>query len=161
MDKNFKQKLKDLMSRDGFYIALFLCLCVVVTVGTFSYKKFSAQNQANKIQETSEDDSYNTDDNNEVANANNQILNAERVENSVTNEESKNNNKEVNNIHEEEWSLKRQDALEKAKYKCEECGNIANLGVYENNVNSSNDELIVLCKKCYEKNINAVKLHYE
>ena len=45
--------------------------------------------------------------------------------------------------------------------KCEECGNIANLGVYENNVNSSNDELIVLCKKCYEKNINAVKLHYE
>ncbi|MDU1232621.1 MAG: M23 family metallopeptidase [Clostridium sp.] len=94
MDKNFKQKLKDLMSRDGFYIALFLCLCVVVTVGTFSYKKFSAQNQANKIQETSEDDSYNTDDNNEVANANNQIPNAERVENSVTNEESKNNNKE-------------------------------------------------------------------
>ena len=74
---------------------------------------------------------------------------------------SKNNNKEVNNIHEEEWSLKRQDALEKAKYKCEECGNITNLGVYENNVNSSNDELIVLCKKCYEKNINAVKLHYE
>ena len=74
---------------------------------------------------------------------------------------SKNNNKEVNNIHEEDWNLKRQDALEKAKYKCEECGNIANLGVYENNVNSSNDELIVLCKKCYEKNINAVKLHYE
>ena len=73
----------------------------------------------------------------------------------------KNNNKEVNNIHEEDWNLKRQDALEKAKYKCEECGNIANLGVYENNVNSSNDELIVLCKKCYEKNINAVKLHYE
>ena len=31
----------------------------------------------------------------------------------------------------------------------------------QNNVNSSNDELIVLCKKCYEKNINAVKLHYE
>ena len=68
---------------------------------------------------------------------------------------------EGNNIHEEDWNLKRQDALEKAKYKCEECGNIANLGVYENNVNSSNDELIVLCKKCYEKNINAVKLHYE
>lgn len=72
------------------------------------------------------------------------------------------NNKEVNDIHnEEEWNLKRQGALEKAKYKCEECGNIANLGVYENNFNNSSNELIVLCKKCYEKNIDGVKLHYE
>ena len=76
--------------------------------------------------------------------------------------ESKNNNKEVNDIHiEEEWNLKRQDALEKAKYNCEECGNIANLEVYENNFNSSSNELIVLCKKCYEKNIDGVNLHYE
>lgn len=89
MDKNFKQKLKNLMSRDGFYIALFLCLCVVVTVGTFSYKKFSAQNQIDNIQGTNDDESYNIEEGNDVAN--NQIPNAERVENSVTNDESKNN----------------------------------------------------------------------
>ena len=94
MDKNFKVKLKDLMSRDGFYIALFLCLCVIVTVGTFSYKKFTAQNQIDKAQEQeiNESESYNTEENNEVVN--NQIPNAERVENTVTTEEKKQKNNE-------------------------------------------------------------------
>lgn len=59
----------------------------------------------------------------------------------------------------EEWNLKRKEALQKAKYKCEECGNIANLDVYENNIN--NNEVIVLCKKCYEKSFEKLKLHYE
>lgn len=89
MDKNLKQKLKNLMSKDGFYIALFLCLCVVLTVGTFSYKKFSDQNQIDNIQGTNEEESYNIEESNDVAN--NQMPNAERVENSVTNDESKTN----------------------------------------------------------------------
>ena len=59
----------------------------------------------------------------------------------------------------EEWNLKRKEALQKAKYKCEECGNIANLDVYENNIN--NNEVIVLCKKCYEESFEKLKLHYE
>ena len=59
----------------------------------------------------------------------------------------------------EEWNLKRKKALQKAKYKCEECGNIANLDVYENNIN--NNEVIVLCKKCYEESFEKLKLHYE
>lgn len=96
MDKNYKQKLKDLMSRDGFYIALFLCLCLVVTVGTFSYKKFIVQNPIDNTQEINEDESYNNEEINNVADsevedstvANNQIPNAERVENSVTTEEN-------------------------------------------------------------------------
>lgn len=92
MNKNFKEKLKDLMSRDGFYIALFLCLCVVVTVGTFSYKKFTAQNQMSNIQESNGEESDTTDKNNEVVN--NQIPNAERVENTVTIDENKSENKE-------------------------------------------------------------------
>lgn len=94
MDKNFKVKLKDLMSRDGFYIALFLCLCVIVTVGTFSYKKFSAQNQIDNTQEQeiNKEESYNAEDNNEVVN--NAIPNAERVENTITNEENKQDNKQ-------------------------------------------------------------------
>ena len=101
MDKNYKQKFKDLMSRDGFYIALFLCLCVVVTVGTFSYKKFTVQNPIDNTQEINEDQSDNNEEINNVADsdvadsnvadsnvANNQIPNAERVENTVTNEEN-------------------------------------------------------------------------
>lgn len=87
MDKNLKQKLKDLMSRDGFYIALFLCLCVIVTVGTFSYKKFTAQNEIYNTQETEEEEQDNGEEVNDVAN--NQIPNAERVENTVTPEEGK------------------------------------------------------------------------
>ncbi|WP_294405714.1 M23 family metallopeptidase [uncultured Clostridium sp.] len=92
MDKNFKEKLKDLMSRDGFYIALFLCLCVVVTVGTVSYKKFTAQNQISNTQESNEEESYTTDENNEVAN--NQIPNAERVENTTATDANKSENKD-------------------------------------------------------------------
>lgn len=72
---------------------------------------------------------------------------------------NKNNNVENKTQIEEEWNLKRKEALQKAKYKCEECGNIANLDVYENSIN--NNEVIVLCKKCYEESFEKLKLHYE
>ncbi|WP_195987484.1 hypothetical protein [Clostridium sp. D53t1_180928_C8] len=72
---------------------------------------------------------------------------------------NKNNNVENKIQIEEEWNLKRKEALQKAKYKCEECGNIANLDVYENSIN--NNEVIVLCKKCYEESFEKLKLHYE
>lgn len=60
----------------------------------------------------------------------------------------------------EEWNLKRHKALEKAKYKCEECGNITNLEAYAKEINND-EELIVLCKMCYEKNMGKIKLHYQ
>ena len=69
------------------------------------------------------------------------------------------NYKNDNNIKDKEkWSLKRHKALERAKYKCEECGSITNLEVYTKEFNN-NEELIVLCKMCYEKNIGEMKLH--
>lgn len=72
---------------------------------------------------------------------------------------NKNDYKEDSNINnKEEWNLKRHKALEKAKYKCEECGNITNLEVYTKEINND-EELIVLCKMCYEKNIGEMKLH--
>ena len=72
---------------------------------------------------------------------------------------NKNDYKEDSNINnKEEWNLKRHKALEKAKYKCEECGNITNLEVYTKEINND-EELIVLCKMCYEKNIGEIKLH--
>ena len=74
---------------------------------------------------------------------------------------NKNDYKEDSNINnKEEWNLKRHKALEKAKYKCEECGNITNLEVYTKQINND-EELIVLCKMCYEKNIGEIKLHYQ
>lgn len=74
---------------------------------------------------------------------------------------NKNDYKEDSNINnKEEWNLKRHKALEKAKYKCEECGNITNLEVYTKEINND-EELIVLCKMCYEKNIGDIKLHYQ
>lgn len=73
----------------------------------------------------------------------------------------RNDYKENSNIsNKEEWNLKRHKALEKAKYKCEECGNITNLEVYTKEINND-EELIVLCKMCYEKNIGDIKLHYQ
>lgn len=60
----------------------------------------------------------------------------------------------------EQWKFKRYEVLEKAKYQCEECGNIANIEVYER-LEVDNEEFIVLCKKCYEKNMAEIKLHYQ
>ena len=67
---------------------------------------------------------------------------------------NKNDYKEDSNINnKEEWNLKRHKALEKAKYKCEECGNITNLEVYTKEIN--NDvELICVTKRIL------VKLNY-
>lgn len=72
---------------------------------------------------------------------------------------NKNDYKETSD-NKEEWNLKRHKALEKAKYKCEECGNITNLEVYTKEINND-EELIVLCKMCYEKNMGEIKLHYQ
>lgn len=74
---------------------------------------------------------------------------------------NRNDYKDDNNIkNKEEWKLKRHKVLEKAKYKCEECGSITNLEVYTKEINND-EELIVLCKMCYEKNIAEIKLHYQ
>ena len=48
--------------------------------------------------------------------------------------------------------------MERAKYKCEECGSITNLEVYTKEFNN-NEELIVICKMWYENNIGEMKLH--
>ena len=72
---------------------------------------------------------------------------------------NKNDYKETSD-NKEEWNLKRHKALEKAKYKCEECGNITNLEVYTKEINND-EELIVLFKMCYEKNMGEIKLHYQ
>ena len=48
MDKNYKQRAKGFFKKEGFYIVLFLCLCITAIAATISF------NKSNKLKETSE-----------------------------------------------------------------------------------------------------------
>jgi len=88
LDKNLKEKVKKLVRKEGFYIALFLCLCIIVTVGTISYKMISNKNEVNKTEEINKELALNSTENEKVIN---DMQNAERVENVP--ETNKNNTK--------------------------------------------------------------------
>lgn len=83
MDTNLKQKLKGIFKKDGFYIALFVCLCMLVTAGTLSYKKIIADREASQVQNS--DNQIAFDENNAEEN----IQNAQRVDNSENKDENK------------------------------------------------------------------------
>lgn len=90
MDKNLKEKFKNLVRKEGFYIALFLCLCIVVTVGTISYKMLSNKNEINKTEDINNELTLNSDNEGKT---NNEIQNAERVENAQNNNNKDNTDK--------------------------------------------------------------------
>jgi len=77
LDKNLKEKFRTLIRKEGFYIALFLCLCIIVTVGTISYKMIST-NKVNKTEDINKDLTLNSSNEEKTIN---EIPNAERVEN--------------------------------------------------------------------------------
>lgn len=77
MDKNLKEKFKKLVRKEGFYIALFLCLCVIVTVGTVSYKVLSNKPETNKAEDTNKELTLNSNDGEKTVN---QVQNAERAQ---------------------------------------------------------------------------------
>jgi len=83
MDKNLKGKFREVFRKEGFYIALFLCLCIIVTVGTISYKKISSKNITNKSEEINKEITLNVDGNGKTIanNFTNEMPNAERVQN--------------------------------------------------------------------------------
>ena len=91
MDQNKKNKVKDFFRKEGFYLVLFVCLCIVATVAAFTIRKNSVANQENKannelsLNEVEDNTSSETD-----SNFNKQ--NAERVEN---NDELANNSEEI------------------------------------------------------------------
>ena len=90
MDQNKKNKVKDFLRKEGFYLVLFVCLCIVATVAAFTIRKNSVANEQNKVNnelslnEVEDNNSSETD-----SNFNKQ--NAERVEN---NDELANSNEE-------------------------------------------------------------------
>ena len=78
MDQNKKTKVKDFFRKEGFYLALFICLCVVATAAAFAIKNNSNENNAKK------DDNEFTLNIEEKADSNTSDItkqNAERVEN--------------------------------------------------------------------------------
>lgn len=82
MNKNLKEKFKNLIRKEGFYIALFLCLCIIVTVGTISYKMLSNRSEANKVEDINKELTMNSDDSGKTVN---EVQNAERVDNASSN----------------------------------------------------------------------------
>lgn len=90
MDQNKKNKVKDFFRREGFYVVLFVCLCLVATVAAFTVRKNSISKEQNKVNnelslnEAEDNISSKTD-----SSFNKQ--NAERVEN---NDELANSNEE-------------------------------------------------------------------
>lgn len=73
MDNKKKDKVKEFFRKEGFYVALFLCLCVVATVAAVTMKSNKESEQAKK---PAQEFSLNVD-NNDVST---EKQNAERVE---------------------------------------------------------------------------------
>lgn len=85
MDKNYKQKAKDFFRKEGFYVVLFICLCIITTVATIAIKKAKDSESQAKIEENNNKEiSLNVDD----KSVNNEIQNAQRVENTQSQSES-------------------------------------------------------------------------
>ncbi|MBD7915788.1 M23 family metallopeptidase [Clostridium sp. Sa3CUN1] len=80
MNLNKKDKVKDFFRKDGFYLALFLCLCVIATVAIVTTKKNNSLEENNTAQN---EFTLNIDEQ-ETSEAKKQ--NAERVEEDITNE---------------------------------------------------------------------------
>lgn len=75
MDQNNKNKVKDFFRKEGFYLVLFLCLCVIATVAVVTTRKNTSLQQSNN---TENEFTLNVDDK-ETSEI--QKQNAERVEN--------------------------------------------------------------------------------
>ncbi|MCR4945016.1 MAG: M23 family metallopeptidase [Clostridium sp.] len=106
MDKNYKQIVKDFFRKEGFYIVLFICLCIVAAVGTIVYNNSldtnsqtdlevneDSKEQASLNKDSSEEENNRKEDNNKEIDkgVSTEIPNAERAEakNNKTNESSK------------------------------------------------------------------------
>lgn len=90
LNKNLKEKAKKLFRKEGFYIALFLCLCIMLAIGTVSYKMLSNKNEVNKTEDANKELTLNSGNDEKTVN---QVQNAERAENVKDNKNSNSNAK--------------------------------------------------------------------
>lgn len=92
MDKNYKQIVKDFFRKEGFYIVLFVCLCIVAVAGIIVYKdsidtksQTALENSASSSEAASVDVGNDKNDNSngdkKDKGVSTEVPNAERVEN--------------------------------------------------------------------------------
>jgi murein DD-endopeptidase MepM/ murein hydrolase activator NlpD len=93
MDKNYKQKVKDFFRKEGFYIVLFICLCIVTTVATIAYKKANKSESQSSVADQNQEITLNVDDKDKDVSS--QVPNAERVENTQKQQNGKGATKPV------------------------------------------------------------------
>ena len=86
MNKKFKEKIKGAFGKEGFYMALVICLCVVVAAGTISYKTYINRNKTDNSNDMNSEVALNVDSK-ESSISNNEMQNAERVMNDVEKKE--------------------------------------------------------------------------
>lgn len=92
MGNNIKQKAKDFFRKEGFYVVLFICLCIMATVATIAYKKLNDTSTKTNIQD-SNNTKVSLDVNDKSKEVSGEIPNADKVENSEQ-KVVKNENKE-------------------------------------------------------------------
>jgi len=104
MDKNYKRKVKDFFRKEGFYIVLFICLCIIATIGTLAYRKANnstsktnIENSDNEVAKVGEEANQEKSENKDKKDkdVSTQVPNAERVENTKKKEVANNNTKQV------------------------------------------------------------------
>lgn len=101
MNQNKNSKVKDFFRKEGFYLVLFVCLCVVATVATFTVRKNSIAKEQTK---PNNEFTLNLDDNTSETEANfNNMQNADRVENNeFVAEETEETQEELSNVEQTE-----------------------------------------------------------
>lgn len=88
MKNNYKQRIKDFLGKEGFYIVLFLCICLVAVVSAISYKQSKNDITTNIEAEQSSDNSDDISLNTEEKTKTKELENAE-----VAKKDSQNNDK--------------------------------------------------------------------
>ncbi|MFQ7001100.1 MAG: peptidoglycan DD-metalloendopeptidase family protein [Clostridium sp.] len=87
MDKNYKQRAKRFFKKEGFYIVLFLCICITATVATISFKKSNDLKETSKIENIEDKETINSEEEKikkediALENEATEMQNAERAEN--------------------------------------------------------------------------------
>ncbi|ASW44050.1 M23 family metallopeptidase [Clostridium isatidis] len=89
MDQIKKDKIKNFFRKEGFYLVLFLCLCIIATVTVVTVRKNNALNESSKVED---EFSLNIEDRttSEI-----QKQNADRVENESNEELAENTTEEL------------------------------------------------------------------
>lgn len=94
MQTNYKQKVKDFFRKEGFYVVLFLCVCLVATGAAISYKQ-SKNNSAGR--DTTIEDNNKNDEVSSNINENNKASGMQNAEIAKDNSNSTDKDNKDNN----------------------------------------------------------------